>query len=857
MSLATFRLPRRFLRGSYGSLALTILALASGVALVCAIDLVNRTVARAFLEIIDTMAGRASLQISAGERGLMPEQVAETAARVAGVQLAVPVVTATAFLTEQTHEQLTVHAVDLTNDDHLRVYEAGGSDDAAVDDPLVFVSRPDSIMLTAAFAARHGIARGDAIALETPAGRRSFTVRGLLEPKGVARVYGGNLVVMDLFAAEAAFTRAGYVNRIDVVTRPGADVEEVARALRGALPAGLRVDTPAQRRVDLNRVIGSLQALLSGIGLVALLAAFLIAFNRLASFFERRAWQIAILAAVGVRSRTIWLELLSEALVIGAVGVAIGIPLGIALARPLLPVIATTAALNYKLIAPEADLAIRPQSLAIAALLGLAAAVLAASLPAWRAVQQGILATLRSRSREAAPATRFSALAAPAGLVLLAVVAIVAQSVTRSATFGLVATALLALTIAFSARSLLVPLLGILSPAIRRVAGPTSRFALAAVSENPRRTSLTAATLAVGLGAVFWLWTMAQSFERSVVDVLSRAIRADLIVTSSHIVSGFLEEPVDESLAGELAKVPGVAAVAGWRAIEWPHGDGSIAISAYDPVYFEGGAFGERTLQARRSPDVWRDVARGDAVIISTSLASNYGVGIGDDVTLNTPSGPITRPVAGILVEFVSPQGTLEMSRELFARYWHDHHLTRAFVKTDAGVRLDDVRSRIAERLGHAYAPRILSSGELMDYFAQEVRRAFSVVQILGLLVLFVVLVGMADSLGAGVIERTREIGTLRAQGIRRRLLGRMVVVEGLVLATVGLLLACAGGLALGILWVRATFTYLLGWSLDLYLPYRQIAAAAIATLLVCAIAAWLPARRAARIEPGLALRYE
>jgi putative ABC transport system permease protein len=84
-----------------------------------------------------------------------------------------------------------------------------------------------------------------------------------------------------------------------------------------------------------------------------------------------------------------------------------------------------------------------------------------------------------------------------------------------------------------------------------------------------------------------------------------------------------------------------------------------------------------------------------------------------------------------------------------------------------------------------------------------------------------------------------------------------MVVVEGLVLASVGLVLACGGGLALGILWVEATFSYLLGWSLDLYLPYQQIVTTAGATLIVCAIAAWLPARRAARIEPSLALRYE
>jgi putative ABC transport system permease protein len=833
------------------------MALASGVALVCAIDLVNRSVARAFVEIIDAMAGRASLQVSTGDRGLMPEDLARTVAGVAGVELAVPVVSATAFVADGSREQLTVHGVDVTNEENLSVYEASDHDDLAVDDPLVFISQPDSILLTRSFAARRGLAEGDSIVLETPAGRRSFTVRGLLEPTGVARVYGGNLVVMDLFAAEAAFTRAGYVNRIDVVTRPTAGIESVAEAVRAVVPSGFRVDTPGQRRVDLNRVMASLQALLSGIGSIALLAAFLIAFNRLASFFDRRVWQIGIMAAVGVRSRVIWWELLKEGLLIGAAGVAIGIPLGVALARPLLPVIATTAALNFKLVAPDAELAVRLPSLVLAAVLGLGAAVLAASLPAWRAVKHGVLAALGSRSREIPAATPSAPWLGLLVVVGLAALAVVAQSITRSASFGLIATALIALATALGARSLLLPLLAALAPAVRRFAGPSARFSLAAIASNPRRTSLTAATLAVGLGSVFWLWTMAQSFERSVVDVLSHAIRADLVVTSSHIVSGFLEEPVDESLAAEIRKLPGVAAVAGWRAIEWPHGDGSIAISAYDPVYFVGHEFGERPLQARRSASVWEDVARGEAVIISTSFAANYGVGIGDVVTLSTPSGELRLPVAATTVEFVSPRGTVEISREVFSKYWHDQQLTQIFVNSDVPEELGQIREAISRDLGRSYDLRILSSGDLMQWFAEQVRRAFSVVQILGALVLFVVLVGMADSLMASVMERTRELGTLRAQGVRRRALGRMVLVEGLLLAAVGLILAAGGGLILGILWVETTFTYLLGWSLDLYLPYGKIAATAMVTLLVCAVAAWLPARRAARIEPGVALRYE
>ena len=104
---------------------------------------------------------------------------------------------------------------------------------------------------------------------------------------------------------------------------------------------------------------------------------------------------------------------------------------------------------------------------------------------------------------------------------------------------------------------------------------------------------------------------------------------------------------------------------------------------------------------------------------------------------------------------------------------------------------------------------------EFVEYCAAQVRRAFAGVRALAALVLLVMLIGTADALAAGVAERTREIGAMRAVGLRRRHIVRMVLVEGMVLATLGLVLALAAGFALGTLWVKATFPYLVGWVLD------------------------------------------
>ena len=124
-------------------------------------------------------------------------------------------------------------------------------------------------------------------------------------------------------------------------------------------------------------------------------------------------------------------------------------------------------------------------------------------------------------------------------------------------------------------------------------------------------------------------------------------------------------------------------------------------------------------------------------------------------------------------------------------------------------------------------------------------------------LILIIILVALADTLAGDVLERTRELGMLRAIGIAARHVRRMVVVEALLLALLGLALALVGGLSLGIIWVRATFRYLLGWMLSTHVPVMQLVAGIAATLLVSLVAALLTGRGAAALEPVAALRYE
>ncbi len=807
-----FRMPRRFLRGNYARLSLTVLALGCGIAQVTAVDLTGRETLRAFVEIIDTVAGRAALQVHAGEGALFADDAAATIAAVPGVERSISIVSATAFMADGSGELLTVHGMDIADKQATAVYELR-DDEHGLDDPKLFVR--DAIVIPRAFADRRGLKLGDTVRIDTPRGQQQVTVRGLLDPRGLARIYGGNLLVMDLGNAQDMFGRPGFVNRVDVVVARDGDVQAVASAIAGVLPPGLSVEAPSQRKADLQTVMRAFQLLLWALGLLGLVGAFLIAFNSLATLFEGRAWQLGVLRAVGVRPRVVWRELLKESALLGAAGVVVGIPLGIALARLLLPMITTAAALNSKVATPAAQLVVQPLSLVVAAVLGLSAALLAAALPAWRATRVGMVQTMRGRGVEQRGMGQVAGWLLRVMVLVAAVSAVAMQAVTADATWGLAATGLIAVGTAAVARPLLDLLRRPLLAACRLLAGPTGELAIKNITQNRRRSALTVAMLAVGLACVFWLWMVAHSFQTSVVDAVSGAMRADLVVSSTHIEAGFLEAPVADDLVAELKQVAGTTAVVGERGADWEFGGGLITIDAYDPEYFTSPEFGQWPLRGRGEPGLWQAVARGDAAVVSSNFARNLHVAVGDSITLDSPGGPVPLRIVGVVTHFASPRGTIEMSRDVYKRYWHDNKITRAFVRIAPTADVGAVRADIARRLGRTYNLRILSAAEIVDYFASQVGRAFAGVYILAVMVLAVVLVGMADTLAAGVIERTREIGAIRVVGVRRRYVRRMVLMEGVVLGCIGLGVAVASGSRSGDCgWMRPFLPYSDGcWS--------------------------------------------
>src|SRR5688572_12126624 len=230
---------------------LTVVGIVLGVAVFVAMHTANEAVFFAFERTVDRIAGTAQLQVTAGEAGF-PEEALERVQSIPEVQVAVPVIEAPAGANLPGQGNILILGVDMTGDRSLREYDLESGDEAVVDDPLVFLAEPDSIIITNEFSGRSNLRVGDRVTLSPMIGDKPFTVRGIVRSGGLTSAFGGNLAVMDIYAAQQVFGRGRRFDRIDLRLREGVLIEEGRASIRNVMGVGFDVEPPASRGQQLE-----------------------------------------------------------------------------------------------------------------------------------------------------------------------------------------------------------------------------------------------------------------------------------------------------------------------------------------------------------------------------------------------------------------------------------------------------------------------------------------------------------------------------------------------------------------------------------------------------------------------------
>jgi putative ABC transport system permease protein len=845
----------RSLRTRAARLGLAAAGVALGVALVVAVRIINDSTLGSFRGAITDLAGGAALQVRG--RGPFGEELVDRLNAVPGVERAVPVLTDTVFALDgpTAGDALALFATDLADGHAVRTLRLVEGKVRVVGDPIAFIADPRSVVLSEPFAKRAGIEPGAKVRLRSRAGVETFTLRGLAPAGGIGRAFGGDLALMDVAGAQRVLGREGLVDQVDVVLQGDASVDAVERAVAAVLPPGLEVLRPARRGEQIERYLAGFQTLLEGLSGLALLAAAFLVASAVATEVAARRREIGLLRCAGARRRDVAALFLAESAAMGLAGALAGIPLGLVLARVLRASFAESTELVLSLNVFGAALEVTPGALALGAASGVVVAGIAGWLPGRAAVGVPPLAAL---GRGPSAAIGQGRAVVGIGALAAAVTAAALWLATRHAvpTSGNVAALAADVACVCAVMWLASRLAPALVAPVRAAVGGAARIALHRLAAMPDQLALATGVLALALGLVILAGTLVRSFEESVLDFIRRQVRADLVVAST-ATTGWIEAPVDARLGTALAAVPGVARVERLRLAEHEHDGERISIDSLDEPAFAPGREGDFVFTAGDPTAALAAVRAGRGALVSQNFARRTGIRVGDVLHLDAPAGRLDVAVAGAIVDYVSPRGSVILARPVYERWWHDTAVNRFHLWLEPGARPDEVRRAITRDLAVREGLKVLTLRELYDYHREAVRRAFALTRALEILPLLVAGLGLAQALLAAGLDRRREFALLRAAGATRSQVARSVVLEGVAVGTVGLLGALAVGVVLSTLWSQVNFPLQLGWEIALHPAPGSFAVAAVAALLVSVPASLLPARRAGREPVSTALREE
>ena len=830
---------------------LTVAGIVLGVAVYVAMNTVNASVQGAFSDTVQHIAGATQLQVTSGEFGF-DESVLERVQAVPEVGIAVPAIEATVETGLPGEGSMLILGIDMTGDSSLRDYSLESADDAIIDDPLVFLAQPDSLMISREFAVRNGFQVNSKIPLHTAEGDKSFTVRGIMRSTGMNKAFGGSLAIMDIYAAQLVFGRGRRFDRIDLRARDGVTVDECRKAIEAALGPGFEVAPPSSRTEHFAALMQSYTMATQVSSLFALVVGMFIIYNSFSIAVTQRRSEIGILRALGATQKQVRGVFLLESILAGLVGSLIGAIVGMAGARALATTMGNLTEQMVGVAQRTNEVVVNPSLLVTGVIIGVATSTVAAWIPARsasavdpvQALQKGkyqVMSVGENRRRRGAAAI----------LVLFSLSTFLVASWKPAFYAGYL--------MMIGAGLLLAPTLTLIlarmiRPLLRRILPVEGTLAADSLIQAPRRTSATVAALMLSLAMAMGFGGITYSMRNAIDEWMTTALNPDFFMAASaNLISRSSTFP--EDIGPIIEAVPGVRSVQLVRNARIMYKKVPVMVVSVESEKLK--ATVTREPMEGDLDEMYRLTKEGKGTIISDAFQANHQLRLGDVIELPTPSGILPLPVVGIIRDYSDMQGALFIDRDVYVRNWNDTTVNVARVYVNAGEDPDDVRQRIQIALEGRRHLVIISNAQIRDYVFQLVDRWFSMSRVQILVAVLVAVLGIINTLTVSITDRRRELGVLQAVGGLRRQVRRTIWLEALTIGSIGLIL----GIALGVLNIYYTLGMvrrdLGGIDLDYLFPTPMALALVPVILFAAFVAAIGPAEAAVRGSLVEALEYE
>ncbi len=707
---------------------------------------------------------------------------------------------------------------------------------------------PDEAVIDIATADKEGFEVGDRVGVQAEGPVRDVRISGFVRFGSLETIGGATLAGFDLPTAQRLFRKEGRLDEIAVASNPDVTNDELVAQIEEVLPPGTQVRTgeeqAAEEAEETNEFISFLQRFLLAFGGVALFVGAFVIANSLSITIAQRMREFATLRTIGASRRQVLGSILLESLVVGAISSVIGLFLGLALASGLFELFDLV---GFTL--PNSGLTLVNRTILVSLLVGIGVTLLASMRPAMRATRVPPIAAVREGAT--LPEGRFHRFRTLASVALTALGfgmmiwgLFGASGTTQVLLFMLVGALVIFIGVALLSVRFVRPLAGVLGWPGAGVGGAAGVLARDNARRNPQRTASTAAALMIGLALVTLVSVLAAGIVSTFEDAVDSLWKeADYAITAQNNFS-----PIPVSVEEAVRETPGAIAVGSVRTGEALVFGDTVFATAVTPE-----ASRIFSIDWKEGSDEILATLGEDGVFVDDGFADDHDLVIGDPVEITFATGDsgvflvrgvFDPPTGG------SPFGPVTISAASWDRYNPRPRNLYSFAIMEGGQ--TEANLAALEQTLEAFPnAKAQTRTQFVDNQISGLSAVLNILYVLLALSVIVSLFGIVNTLVLTVFERTREIGMLRAIGMTRRQVRRMIRYESVITASIGGAIGIVLGVVLaGLLIARVEF-------IDFTLPIGQLVVFAVAAVIVGLLAAIFPARRAAKLNPLEALHYE
>ena len=831
---------------------MVILGVALGVAMMVSIDLANGSASRAFALSADAIAGRTTHRIEGGPNGL--DQSIYTRLRTElGYLRSAPIIDGSVSSAELGPQPYELGGIDPLAEPPFRSYF--GNDNALNLDSLSwFITEKNGIILSADVAEQYQLTIGETITLEVAGRSEPSAIVGLLESADDLTRRGlEGLIFTDIASAQEMIGQKGKIGRIDLIIDDPSELEKI----REWLPSSAQLETAAARSNTLRQMTAAFELNLTALSLLALVVGIFLIYNTITFSVVQRRPLFGVLRCLGVTGQQLAMLILSEALVLGLIGAVIGVGLGILLGQGMVRLVTQTINDLYFTVTVR-SITIPPLTLIKGVIIGVLASVLASALPAWEALQTAPSNSLR-RSNLESRIYRFLPWLVVGCVALTGIGALLLWL-----NWGGLYSAFGGLFIILFAAALITPpltvgLMNLFLPIGSYFGGAIGRMAPRDIVRSLSRTSVAVAALMIAVSVIVGVSIMIGSFRRTVVQWLDQTLQADIYISPPSVAFNTLDGVLNPQVVAQASSWTGVteAQTARLVSVYAPEWKQLINLNAISGDISRG----NRTyLWKEGDPStLWQRFLNGEGLIISEPLIHRFGITIppAAPITLKTDQGEKILPILAVVYDYGSDQGTVFIGDPPYRQWWDDEGVSTLALFVEDSAEIDSMVNQMQTELTDSQKVNIRSNNALRTTSIEVFDRTFAITDALRLLATVVAFIGVLSALMSLQLERTRELGTLRATGMTRLQLWQLTLLETGLMGGVAGLLAMPTGYVLAWILIHVINLRSFGWTLQMYLTPNYFLQSFVIAVVAALLAGVYPAYQLGRMIIATAIRSD